>query len=131
MATGTSLSTFLCNELLDHVFRNAAYSQPAAVYAALYTVAPSDAGGGTQVSGGSYARVAITFGAAASSAIATTADVNFGTATADWGTVVAVGIFDASTAGNLLAWGTLVAQKTVSNGDSFKFASTKLTVTLD
>jgi len=131
MATGTSLSNFLENKLLEHVFKNTAYTQPATVYAALYTVAPSDAGGGTQVTGGSYARESITFGAAASGVISNSADTDFGTATADWGEVVAVGIFDDPTAGNLLSWGLLTVPKTVGNGDGFKFVATKLSVALD
>jgi hypothetical protein len=132
MATGTALTTFLANKLLDHVFRATDYVEPAAVYAALFTVAPGEAGGGTEVTGGSYAREAITFGsAAASSALSNTAACDFGTATADWGTIVAVGIFDALTTGNLLAYGALTANKTVGNGDSFKFAIGDLDLAID
>jgi hypothetical protein len=131
LATGTAISDFLENKLLDHVLRNTAYTQPATVYAALYTATPSDTGGGTEVSGGAYARTAVTFGAAASGSISNSADVTFPAATGNWGTVTHVGIFDASTAGNLLFWGALTASKTINNGDQFKFLATKLVVSLD
>jgi hypothetical protein len=59
-----SFSDYLEDAVLDHVFRNTALTSPTTVYVALYTATPSDAGGGTEVSGGSYARTAGTFGAA-------------------------------------------------------------------
>lgn len=122
---------FLENELLDHAFRNAAYTPATTVYVALYTAAPSDAGGGTEVSGGGYARVAVTFGAAASGSISNSAIVDFGTTTGAWGTVTHFGIFDAATAGNLLAWDELTAQKTIESGDPVSFPVGDLTVSLD
>jgi hypothetical protein len=131
MATGTSFSDYLENKVLDHVMRNTSYTSPATVYAALYTAAPSDAGGGTEVSGGSYARTAVTCGAAASGSIANSGAVTFPTASGSWGTVTHVGIFDASSAGNLLFWGALTASKTVASGDTFSFAIGALTVALD
>lgn len=130
-----SLSDFLENELLDHVFGGAAYSAPATLYVGLYTVAPTDAGGGTEVTGGSYARVAVTanntnFPAASGGAIANGTAITFPTATASWGTVVALGIFDASTSGNLLAWADLAVNKTVASGDTASFAIGDLDITL-
>ncbi len=124
-------SDFLEDELLDHVFRNAAYTPPATVYVALYTAAPSDSGGGTEVSGGSYARTAATFGAASGGAIANSGAVTFPQASASWGTVTHFGIFDASSAGNLLAWAALTASKAVGSGDTAEFAIGDLDVTLD
>jgi hypothetical protein len=107
-----SKSDFLELELLDHVLGNAAYTAPATTHIALFTVAPTDTGGGTEVTGGSYARVAFTNNAtnwpAASSGLKQNGvAINFAQASADWGTVVAFGIFDASTSGNLLYWGWL------------------------
>jgi len=131
MATGTAASDYLENKVLDHVLRNTAYTSPVAVYTALFTVTPTDAGGGTEVTGGSYAREASTFGAASGGTISNSALIDFGTATADWGTVVAVGIFDAITSGNLLFWGAMTANKTVLNGDSFSFAIGALDVSMD
>ncbi len=126
-----SFSDYLENELLDHVFDNAVYTPPATVYVALYTAAPSDAGGGTEVTGGSYARTAASFGAAASGTIANDVSVEFPTATASWGTVTHMGVFDASTAGNLLAWSALTTAKTVDTGDLLRFSVGQLTVSLD
>jgi len=124
-------SDYLEDELLDHVFGNAAYTSPATVYAALYTAAPSDAGGGTEVTGGSYARTAISFGAASSGSVTNDTAVEFPAATAGWGTVTHVGIFDASTSGNLLAWVALDNSKTVDTGDQLRFSIGTLTVSLD
>ena len=131
-----SFSDYLELELLDHVFGGTDYTRPATLYVGLYTGAPTDAGGGTEVSGGSYARVAVTnndtnWPAAAAGAKANGTAINFPTATGDWGTVVAFGIFDAAEAGNLLAWADLTANKTVETGDTATFAIGALDITLD
>ena len=131
-----SFSNFLELELLDHVFGAAAYTAPATLYVALYTAAPSDTGGGTEVTGGAYARVAVTnnatnFPAAAAGAKANGTAITFPTATANWGTVVAFGILDASGGGNLLAWADLTASKAVNSGDTASFAVNDLDITLD
>lgn len=130
-----SFSDFLELELLDHVFGAASYSAPATLYFALFTAAPSDSGGGTEVSGGSYARVGVTnnatnFPAASAGAKSNGTAINFGTATANWGTIVAAAVFDASSAGNMLAWGDLTTNKTVNNGDSAEFAANDFDLTL-
>lgn len=131
-----SKSDFLENELLDHVLGGGDYSRPATVYVALYTVAPTDAGGGTEVSGGSYARVAVTnndtnWPAASNGAKANGTEITFPTATADWGTVVAFAILDAASDGNFLYWGDLTQEKTINDGDTAKFAVGDLDVTED
>ncbi len=131
MATGTSLSNYLENALLNHVLKNTAFSQPTDLYVALYTTAPSDAGGGTEVSGGGYSRKTVTFSAASGGQASNSADVDFGTATADWGTVEAVAILDASSGGNFLFLGMLNQAKPVGNGDGCKFLATKLICALD
>lgn len=126
-----SFSNFLENEILDHLFTAGAYSRPD-TYVALYTAAPTDAGGGTEVSGGSYARVQVTaWDTASGGATANTNVITFPTATASWGTVVAFGILDASSGGNLLAWGDLSASKAVGSGDTIEFAAGALDITLD
>lgn len=124
-------SDYLELEVLDHVFGGASYTAPATIYVALYTVAPSDTGGGTEVSGGGYARQSMAFGTASSGSISNSGSVEFPTATADYGTVVAMGLFDASSAGNLLAYGNLTTSKTVSNGDVFRFNASSVTISLD
>lgn len=119
----------LSTALLDHVLRNTAYTPVATVYAALYTVAPTATTPGTEVSGGSYARQAATFGAAAAGSISNSGAVTFPVATAAWGTVVAAAICDAAAAGNILYFGNLTASKTVGIGDQLNFAAAALTVT--
>lgn len=131
-----SKSNFLEDEILDHVLGNAAYTAPATVYIALYTAAPTDAGGGTEVSGGSYVRLSVTnnatnWPASSGGAKANGTDFTFATATANWGTVAAFGIFDAVTAGNLLYWADLAVSKAVNSGDTAKFATGDLDVTED
>lgn len=125
-------SDYLANKLIDWIFRGQAFTWPATTYAALYTASPNNAGGGTEVSGGSYARVAIASTLAAWSGtqgagttVASTGSggrignngaIAFPTPTADWGTVVADGLFDASSGGNLLAWSVLASPKSISAG---------------
>lgn len=115
-------SDFLENEILDHVIGNASYSAPANTHIALFTVTPSDSGGGTEVSGGSYARVSVTnnatnWPAASGGAKSNGTAITFASPSANWGTIVAFGIFDASSGGNLLYWGPISPNKTVNNGD--------------
>lgn len=125
-------SDYLENKILEHVLKNTAYTSPATVYVALFTAPPSDAGGGTEVSGGAYARTAVTFGAASGGAIANSAAVEFPVATgANWGTITHFGIFDASSGGNLLYWAALNASKVVNDGEQFKVAIGDLDVTED
>src|SRR5574343_999627 len=102
-----SKSDYLESALLNHVLRASALASPAAVYVALYTTAPTDAGGGVEVTGGAYARQAATFAAPVAGVTSNSATVAFPVATAGWGTVTSLGRFDAPTGGNLLYWGTL------------------------
>jgi hypothetical protein len=126
-----AMSNYLENALINATLRNTSYTSPATVYAALFTSDPTDAGSGTEVTGGSYTRKAITF-AAPSNGVATNSAsaVEFDQATADWGTVTHFGIYDASTSGNLLYHGALATSKTIQNGDVFKFATSSVSVTL-
>jgi hypothetical protein len=126
-----SFSNFLELEILDHVFRNSAYTAPSTIYVALFTSAPNDAGGGTEVSGNGYARQSMAFSAASSGSIANSGSVEFPTATGDQGTITHVGLFDASSSGNLLAYGALTASKAVGSGDVFRFNAASLTISLD
>lgn len=105
---------------------SAAYVKPATVYIALFTAAPTVAGGGTEVAGGSYARVAVTNDAtnwpnAVAGAKSNAVALTFAQATGAWGTVTHVGIFDALVAGNLQDFASLTAAKTVQNGDVVQF----------
>jgi hypothetical protein len=126
-------SDYLEDKVLDHVFGGTAYTAPGTLYVGLYTAAPSDSGGGTEVSGGSYARKsmpAMTVSGTSPTEATNGAAVEFITATGSWGTVTHVGVFDASSSGNLLAWAALTASKTVSSGDVFRFDAGDLDITL-
>lgn len=122
-------SDYLENKVVGHVFGGSAYTAPATLYVALYTSAPSDTGGGTEVSGGAYARQTAAFTVTNDTASNTSA-IEYPTATANYGTVVAVGIFDASSSGNLLAYGNLTTSKTVSTGDVFRFNAGAIDITV-
>lgn len=131
-----SKSNYLENAILDHVLGGGDYTRPGTVYVALFTVAPSDAGGGTEVTGGSYARAAVTnnatnWPAAAGGSKANGTAITFTTATANWGTCVAFGIFDASSGGNLLFWADLTTSKAINNGDTARFDSGQVTIAED
>jgi len=127
----SAISNYLENALINATLRNTTYTSPATVYAGLFTSDPTDAGSGTEVSGGSYARKAITF-AAPSNGVTTNsaAACEFDQATGSWGTITHFGIFDALTSGNLLYHGALTTSKTIASGDVFKFATSSVTVTL-
>ena len=125
-------SDYLEDKVLEHVFGGNAYSAPSTLYVALYTVAPTDTGGGTEVSGGGYVRKTATFNVSGTNptTASNTAAIEYPTATANYGTVVAVGIFDASSSGNLLAYANLTTSKVVSTGDVFRFNTGDLDITL-
>jgi len=125
-----AMSNYLENALINATLRNTTFTSPATVYVALFTTDPTDAGTGTQVSGGSYARQSATFAAPSDGASTTSADITFPTATGDWGTVSYFGIYDASTSGNLLYHGALNNSKTIQTGDILKIEAGNLTVTL-
>ena len=124
-----NLSNYLENKLIDHFLGTTTYTKPSAVYVALYTVAPNDAGGGTEVTGGSYARQTATFTAASSGATSNDANIDFTGMPA--ATVVAIGVFDASTSGNLLLHGTLTTNKTTDAGDTLRIATGDLDISID
>jgi hypothetical protein len=120
--------------LLDHFLTDAAYTPPATMYIALFTTLPTadDGTGGTEVTGGSYARVstaaadwsaAVAGSAGAPSTKTNTATKTFATATANWGTVVGFGLYDASSAGNILAFGSLTTSQAVNNGNTASFGA--------
>lgn len=125
-----SFTNFLETEILDHVFAGAAYSAPAQHYLGLFTSAPGEAGGGTELSGNAYARQQINF-TTSGDTTSNNAAVEFPTATGSWGTVTHVGVFDAATSGNLMVYATLSASKTVASGDVFRVPSGDLDITLN
>lgn len=123
-------TNYLENKLLDHVLRIAAYTVPSALYIALYTTAPTDSTSGTEVSGGGYARQAIAFNAA-SSGVSTSSNALSFPNTSWTGTVVAIGLIDALSGGNLLAYTALSPTLSVSSGTLVTAAAGAITVTFD
>jgi hypothetical protein len=125
-----SFSNYLETELLDHVFTNSAYTAPSTLYLALFTGAPGEAGGGTEVSGSGYLRQTAAFTVSGNTAT-NSASIEFPTATGSYGTVTHVGVFDASSSGNLLCYAALSASKAIESGDVFRVPAGDLDVTLD
>jgi hypothetical protein len=131
-----AFSDYLEKKLLAHVFQNTPYTAPVELWVALYASAPTDAAPGGEPPGANgYARQAATFvaapdGADGSSTVWNNAVLQFPTATGPWGTVAWVGIHDAVTAGNMLAWGPLAALKVIDNGDAVRFGVNTLAVGL-
>lgn len=125
-----SFSDYLETKVLDHVFGGTAYTAPSTLYVALFTAAPSDSGGGTEVSGGGYARQTIAF-TTSGDTTSNNAAIEFPTATANYGSVTHVGIFDASSAGNLMAHAQLTSAKNIETGDVFRIPSGDLDITLN
>lgn len=139
-----AMSDFLENKLIDWFFRGQAIgvtgasagagSGPTNLYYALLTAAPSDTGGGTEVTGGSYARVTVpctttnfdntnqlNTTAVSTGTTGTTRNstaITFPAPTANWGVVSHFAIYDATSGGNLLFWGALTVSKTINNGDA-------------
>lgn len=130
-----SFSDFTEIKILDALLNQTNWTAPTAIYLSLHTASLVDAGTGTEVSGGSYARQAITtqFNAASgtSGALSNTGNITFTTATGSWGTVTDAGIWDAASSGNNLMAGALSASKTVGSGDTFQVDTGNLTVTVD
>jgi hypothetical protein len=144
---GTAQATnYLENYLIDHLFRTRTFAKPSAVYVALFTSAPSDTGGGTEVTGGSYARKDVspadatwtaTQGGSSGNSTGTNgqttnvAAITFPLPTADWGTVTHFALMDASTGGNMLIWDQLTAPRTILSGDPApEFSAGALSITI-
>lgn len=125
------LSNYLENKLLDHVLRNTSYTSPTTVYVGLYTSNPDEGNTGTEVSGGSYARQALSVTTASDGIVTSSADVTFPQATASWGTISHIGLLDALTSGNLLMYTSLTTSKAIESGDVLKISSGSLTASLD
>jgi hypothetical protein len=131
-----SKSNYLENQILNHQLGGPDYVRPATVYISLYNLAPTDAGGGTEVSGISYARVAVTnnatnWPAAVNGSKANGTIITFPIPGGSWGTILAFGIHDAPTGGNLLRYGTLNVSKTIDTGDEVTFPIGDLICTED
>ena len=130
-----AFTNYVEDEILDHILGKTAIYTMVAVHVALSTTTPTEAGGNfTEPSGNGYARKT-TAGAdwtASSNGVTSNAtSLAFPQATGTWGTVTHFGIYDASTAGNLLMWGALGTSKAIGNQDTASFAIGELDITLD
>lgn len=128
-----SFSDYTENLVLTWLFTGDSATRPTAWYVGLFTAAPSDTGGGTEVSGNGYARVAT--GTISVTGTATTATnsaaIEFSAASGgNWGTITHAAVFDASSAGNMLAWAPLTTSRTINDGDVFRIPASSLTITL-
>lgn len=129
----SSFTDYTENLVLNWLFTNNSATRPTAWFVGLFTAAPSDTGGGTEVSGSGYARKAT--GTITVSGTATTATnaaaIEFDPASGgNWGTITHAAIFDASTGGNMLAWAQLTTARTINDGDVFRVPASSLTITL-
>jgi len=125
-----SFSNDFETRVLNYVFTTSSVTRPTAWHVALYTAAPSDTGGGTEVTGGAYARQSATFSVSGNTAT-NTAALEYATATAAYGTVSHVGVFDAATGGNLIAYAALATSKAIDTGDVFRIPAGDLDITLE
>lgn len=125
-----AFTDFLENKLIAHTFSNTAYTSPSTVYVALYTVAPTDSTAGTEVTGGGYVRQSAAFTTTNNQASNTSA-IEYPTATAGYGTVVAVAVLDSLTGGNMLAFASLSTNKTIATGDVFRIPAGDLDISLN
>lgn len=126
-----ALSDYAENAVLDHILGTAAMTAPGQVYIALYTAAPGDAGGGTEVSGGGYVRAAIDFAAAADGSASSSAEVSVTASGADFGTISHWALFDAATGGNMLVHGAFDSSREYLDGDTVIIPAGGITVTAD
>lgn len=143
----SQLTDYTENKWIDHMFRGRQWTAPTVIAMALFTAAPGEAGGGTEVSGGSYARVqqgpsdstwrstqGTTTAVASSGTSGQTTNagvITFPVPTGTWGLITHSAIMDATTAGNMLMYGTLAASKNVNNGDPAPtFPDSSITVTV-
>lgn len=125
-----SFTNYLETSVLQWALTNGTPTRPTAWYVGLFTAAPGEAGGGTEVSGSGYTREAATF--TVSGNLATNnAAIEWPTATGSWGTITHVAVFDAETSGNMLAYAAVAASKIISTGDVLRIPAGDLDVTLD
>ena len=123
-------SNYLEYKILDHVLATTAYAAPDSVFLSLHYTSPGENDSGTEVSTGGYAREEVSFNSASGgSATGPTTDKEFTASGAAWNGVAHFGIYDASSAGNLLYYGALSAPKDITDGDSIRFVADSITIT--
>lgn len=125
-----SITNYFENKIVSHVMSGTAWTPPTTYYAALFTATPGETGGGTEASAGAYARQACTFMTTASEA-ENAAQIEFPVSTSDHGTITAVGLYDAATSGNLVAFHALSPTKTYNTGETIRIPAGEFTITLE
>ena len=121
-------STYSANNYINSAYRGQSFSAPSTIYVALYTAMPGVGGGGTEVSGGSYVRQAVTFAVPSGGVSSNSTAVTYPIATGVWGTILGYGYLDAAVNGNLLSFMTLSASRTIGVGDQVIFDVGNLTL---
>ena len=133
----TALSSYAERKVLDLLFKNTSFTAPEA-YIGLFTTDPTDSASGTEASGSGYARIRIDNKMSSATAnsdnsqITNSSAITFAAASGGaFGTITHIGIFDASSSGNLLAHCALAASKTIADGDVFQINASGLVITID
>ena len=133
-----SMSNWMELEVLDHISNVGAFTPAGTLWMAIFTVKPTDSSGsGTEVSGTGYTRAKFsnstsTWSVAAAGAIENIAEISFPSAGAGgWGTVTGFAMFTSSNSGNAYYWASLTSSKAVGSGDTAKFATGDIDITLD
>jgi hypothetical protein len=121
------MTDYLQNAVANATLRNTAYTSPANVYASLYSVAPTESTVGTEITGNGYSRQSVTFSAPSLGSLSSNVAVTFTCSGNNWPVVVAFGVTDASTSGNILYYAG-ISGRTVQVGDSVVFASGDITI---
>lgn len=130
----TAMSNYAEDKVLDHSLGTASWTAPTNIYVGLFLTGndPTDANSGTEISGNGYARVTATFTAASGGSTSNDSAITFAAASGgNWGEVSYVGLYDASTGGNLIYHGAVTTPKTIEDGDTFSIATGSLTISLD
>jgi hypothetical protein len=130
----SSFTDYTENLVLNWLFTTNSATRPTAWYIGLFTAAPSDAGGGTEVTGNGYARVAtgtMSVSGTSPTNCTNSAAIEFGAASGgNWGTITHIAVLDASTSGNMLGWAALTTSRTINDGDILRIPAGDLDITL-
>ena len=130
----SSFTDYTENLVLNYVFTTNAVTRPTAWYIGLFTAAPSDAGGGTEVTGNGYARVVTgTLSVSGTSPTNCTNDaaIEFAAASGgNWGTITHIAILTAITSGTMLGWAALTTSRVINDGDILRIPAGDLDITL-
>jgi hypothetical protein len=130
-------SNFLENKFLTGLLGGSNVTFSGKPYIALMKSAPSDAGGGTEVTGTNYSRVRIgdtgqgNFSVGSTGTATNSSAFTFADAGSNWGTVTHIALYDAASGGNLLLFATLNASANIQSGDIFKIPASGFTITMD